>query len=83
VAELILYLILGMGAALTLRPEVPRSGAAFLLFALMALTASTAVLAPICAVWEARIKRENYGLRMMAGGIGGIVIGLIVLFLIE
>jgi len=83
VAELVLYPAFGMGAALTLRPKAPRSGAAFLLLALMALTVSTGIFAPICAVWEARMKREGYGLRMMAGGLGAVVMGLIVLFLIE
>jgi len=29
------------------------------------------------------MKREGYGLRMMAGGLGAVVMGLIVLFLIE
>jgi hypothetical protein len=83
VAELLLYPAFGMGAALTLKPEAPRSGPVFLLFALMALTVSIGILAPIGALWEARLKRENYGLRMMVGGVAGVVIGLIVLFLIE
>jgi len=73
----------GMGAALTLRPEVPRSGITFLFVALMAVTVSIGVLAPIGAVWEARIKREGYGLRVMAGGVAAVVMALIVLFLIE
>jgi hypothetical protein len=73
----------GMGTALTFGSDVPASGGAFFLFALMALTVSIAVLAPISALWEARIKRKNYGLRVLAGGIGGVLAGLIVLFLIE
>ena len=72
-----------MGGALALRPDAPRSGTTFLLFALMAVTVSTGILAPICAVGEAKMKREGYGLRMMLGGVGAVVIGLIVLFLIE
>jgi hypothetical protein len=82
-AELVLYPRLGMGGALTLRPDSPRSGMVFLLFALMVLTVSTAILAPSCALLEAWTKQKDYGLRMMAGGLGAVVIGLIALFLIE
>ena len=77
-AEILLYPRFGMGAALT--PQATESTTTFLLFALMAFTISTAILAPLSALVEQITKRRNYGLRMMVAGWVGVLVVLLYMF---
>ncbi len=88
VAELVLYPIFGMDAALT-HSGATQSGTVFFFFSVIVLTAATGILAPICALVELIVKRwnwgkrSNWGLRMLVSALGTILIGLISLFMIR
>ena len=75
VAELILYFVVGLGAAFSGDMRT-LSGAAFFFVSLMILTAATGILAPICAVIELVAKKKNVGLYVMLPTLGAIVVGL-------
>ena len=88
VAELVLYPVIGMGAALT-HNSAMQSVTVFFFFSLIVLTAVTGFLAPICALteliayrwnWE---KRRNWGWRMLVGALVATVLWLIALFMIS
>lgn len=77
VAEFILYMIFGLGAAFS-GDLSTLSGIAFFFVSLMVLTAATGVLAPICALVELIVKKKNVGEYTMVSILGLILVGLVV-----
>ncbi len=77
VAELILYFVVGLGAAFSADVRA-LSGAAFFFVSLMLLTAATGILAPICAVIELVARKKNLGLYIMLPALGVILGGLVI-----
>jgi len=77
VAEFILYMVFGLGAAFS-GDLTTLSATALLFVSLMVLTAATGVLAPICALVELIIKKKNIGVYTMVSILGLILVGLII-----
>ena len=77
VAEFILYIVFGIGPALS-GDLTKLSGTAFFFVSLMVLTAATGVLAPICALVELIIKKKNIGVYTMVSILGLILVGLVI-----
>ena len=76
-AELILYFVVGLGAAFSGDVRA-LSGAAFFFVSLMVLTAATGILAPICAVIELVARKKNLGPYIMLPALGMILVGLVI-----
>ena len=77
VAEFILYIVFGIGPALS-GDLTKLSGTAFFFVSLMVLTGATGVLAPICALVELIIKKKNVGVYTMVSILGLILVGLVI-----
>ena len=77
VAEFILYMIMGMGSAFS-GDMSALEGTAFFFVSLMILTAVTGVIAPVSALVELVVKKENIGLYIMLSVLGFVAIGLVV-----
>ena len=77
VAEFILYMIMGMGSAFS-GDMSALEGTAFFFVSLMILTAVTGVMAPVSALVELVVKKENIGLYIMLSVLGFVAIGLVV-----
>ena len=77
VAEFVLYMIMGMGSAFS-GDMSALEGTAFFFVSLMILTAVTGVLAPVSALVELVVKKENIGLYIMLSVLGFVAIGLVV-----
>lgn len=78
VAEFILYIFFGVGAAFS-GDLTTLSGAAFLFVCLMVLTAATGVLAPICALIELATKKKNIGAYTMVCILSLILVWIIII----
>ncbi len=81
VAEFVLYMIFGLGAAFS-GDFGSLMGTAFFFVCLMVLTAATGVLSPICALIELAAKRKNLSLYIMLPTLGLIMVGLVVFGLV-
>lgn len=77
VAEFILYMVFGLGAAFS-GDLTTLSGTAFFFVSLMVLTAATGILAPICALVELIVKKKNIGVYTMVSILGLILVGLVI-----
>jgi hypothetical protein len=76
VAEGILYMTMGLGAAFS-GNESTLSGIAYFFVSLMVITAAIGILAPIGAVIELATKKKNTGIRIMLPVLSVIICGLI------
>ena len=76
VAEIILFMVFGIGATFSGGLSA-LSGTAFFFVLLMVLTAATGILAPICALIEVIVKKKNVGVYTMVSILGLIFVGLI------
>ena len=76
VAEIILFMVFGLGATLT-GDLSTLSGTVFFFVLLMGLTAATGILAPICALIEVIVKKKNVGVYTMVSILGLILVGFI------
>ena len=76
VAEFILYMFFGMGAALSNGVSNIETIAKFFV-SLMALTAATGILAPICSLVEVITKKKKVGLHLMLIALSIVFTGLI------
>jgi|SRR6266850_5443663 len=81
VAELILYFVLGLGAALAGGTQAV-SEIALLFVGLMIVTGTLGVLAPICAVVELLAKKLNLGYYLLLPALGLVGIGYVGLALL-
>lgn len=77
VAELVLYFVVGVGAAFSGNVH-SLTGTAFFFVSLMVLTAATGILSPICAVIELIAKKQNVGLYVLLPTLGLILVGLFI-----
>jgi len=77
VAEFILYMVFGFGAAFS-GNLTTISGAAIFFVPLMILTAAAGILAPFCALLELIVRRKNIGIYTMIAILGIILVGLII-----
>lgn len=78
VAEFILYMFLGMGAAFTSSDLSQMSGIAFFFVGLMVLTIVTGILAPFCAILGALCKNK----KVASGSLGVLVLLIGLLYFI-
>ena len=79
-AEIALYRTLGLSSAL--RPRTARSVESFVLFGVVALTASAGILTLIGYVYESRTKRRGSGFLIVVVGMLTVIAGLAIRLII-
>jgi len=81
VAEIVLYMFFGIGAAFSGNMSA-LSGFAFVFVFLMIMTAATGILAPICAIIESVTKKSNISYKILFALLGLILVGTLAAYVV-